>query len=55
MEPRLKILKKNFSIDIHEAVLQPIGAFVYCKRHAAATVAGMQNSGSSTRRRRVRN
>jgi len=50
-----KIILKNFSINIHEAVLQPIGAFVYCKRHAAATVAGRQNSEISTRRRRLRN
>ena len=50
-----KIILKNFIINIHEAVLQPIGAFVYCKRHAAATVAGRQNSGISTRRRRLRN
>ena len=25
-----KIILKNFSINIHEAVLQPIAAFVYC-------------------------
>jgi len=26
----------NFSVNIHEAVLQPIAAFVYCNRQAAA-------------------
>jgi len=50
-----EIILNNFSINIHEAVLQPIGAFVYCKRHAAATVAGRQNSGISTCRRRLHN
>jgi len=34
-------------------VLQPVGAFVYCKRHAAATVAGRQNLRISTRHRRL--
>jgi len=28
--------QNNFSMNIHEAVLQPIGAFVYCNRQAAA-------------------
>jgi len=31
-----KIILKNFSINIHKAVLQPITAFVYCNRQAAA-------------------
>ena len=26
----------NFSMNIHEAVLQPIAAFVYCNRQPAA-------------------
>jgi len=26
--------KNNFSMNIHEAVLQPIAAFVYCNRQA---------------------
>jgi len=26
----------NFSMNIHETVLQPIAAFVYCNRHTAA-------------------
>ena len=30
-ETTSKIILKNFSINIHEAVLQPIDAFVYCK------------------------
>jgi len=36
MEPRLKWNKNNFSMNIHEAVSQPIGAFAYCNRQAAA-------------------
>ena len=28
--------QNNFSTNIHEAVLQPIAAFVYRNRHAAA-------------------
>ena len=31
-----KIILKNFSINIHAAVLQPIAAFVYCNPKAAA-------------------
>jgi len=32
-------------MNIHEAVLQPITAFVYCNRHAAAAaIAGRQTS-----------
>jgi len=31
-----KIILKNFSINVHEAVLQPIAAFMYCNHHAAA-------------------
>ena len=32
-------------MNIHEAVLQPIAAFVYCNRHAAAAaVAGRKTS-----------
>jgi len=56
-----KIILKNFSINIHEAVLQPTAAFVYCKcnRHAAAAaVAGRQTSWISARHaasRRLRN
>jgi len=63
MEPRLKLVErvlfyhgttskiilKNFSINIHEAVLQSIDAFIYCNQQA---VAGRQNSEISTRRRR---
>ena len=39
-------------MNIHEAVLQPIAAFVYCNRQAAAeqqTVAGRQKSEISAR------
>ena len=36
-------------MNIHEAVLQPIAAFVYCNRQAAAVVAGRQKSEISTR------
>jgi len=28
--------QNNFSMNIHEAVLQPIAAFVHCHRQAAA-------------------
>jgi len=35
-----KIILKNFSINIHEAVLQPIAAFVYCNPRQQQTVAG---------------
>ena len=34
MEPHLKW--NNFSMNIYEAVLQPIAAFVYCNGQAAA-------------------
>ena len=38
-------------MNIHEAVLQPIAAFVYCNRHAAAAavVAGRQTLEISAR------
>jgi len=46
-------------MSIHEAVLQPIAAFVYCNRHAAAAaVAGRQTSEISARHatsKRLRN
>jgi len=50
-----KIILKNFSINIHEAVLQPIAAFVYCNSRQQQTVAGRQKMEISTRRRRLRN
>jgi len=28
--------QNNFSMNIHEAMLQPIAAFIYCNRQAAA-------------------
>jgi len=28
--------QNNFSMNIHETVLQPVTAFMYCNRHAAA-------------------
>ena len=37
-------------MNIHEAVLQPIAAFVYCNRHAAAGRRGRQTSEISARR-----
>jgi len=51
MEPRLKlptskIILKNFSMNIHEAVLQPIAACVYCNRHAAADRRRQTNVGN---------
>jgi len=56
MEPPLKLfILKNFSINIHEAVLQPISAFVYCNPRQQQAVAGSQKSEISTRRRRLRN
>jgi len=46
-------------MNMHEAVLRPIAAFVYCNRHAAAAaVAGRQKSEISARHaasRRLRN
>jgi len=50
-----KIILKNFSINIHEAVLQPIAAFVYCDPRQQQAVAGSQKSETSTRRRRLHN
>ena len=50
-----KISLKNFSINIHEAVLQPIAAFVYCNPRQQQAVAGRQKSEISTRRSRLRN
>jgi len=55
MEPPLKLKKKNFSINIYEAVWQPVAAFVYCNPRQQQAVAGRQNSEISTRRRRLRN
>jgi len=39
----------NFSMNIHEAVLQPIAAFVYCNRQAAAFRARWRSTCSSSR------
>jgi len=40
-----KIILKNFSMNIHGTMLQPIAAFVYCNLHAAAAaVASRQTS-----------
>jgi len=50
-----KIILKNFSINIQEAVLQPIAAFVYCNPRQQQAVTGRQKSEISTRRRRLRN
>ena len=50
-----KIILKDFSINIHEAVLQPIAAFVYCNPRQQQAVTGRQKSEISTRHRRVRN
>jgi len=36
-------------MNIHEAVLQPIAAFVYCNRHAAAGRPDRQTSEISAR------
>ena len=41
-----KIISKNFSMNIHEAVLQPIAAFVYCNRQAAACRRQQTNVGN---------
>jgi len=50
-----KIILKNFIINIHEAVLQPIAAFVYYNPRQQQAVAGRQKSEISTRRRRMCN
>jgi len=53
-----KIILKNFSINIHEAVLQKlqtIAAFVYCNPGQQQAVAVRQKSEISTRCRRLRN
>ena len=42
-------------MNIHEAVLQPIAAFVYVIAMQQQAVAGRQKSEISTRRRRLRN
>jgi len=42
-------------MNIHEAVLQPIAAFVYCNPRQQQVVAGRQKSEICTRRRRLRN
>jgi len=44
-----KIILKNFSINIHETVLQPIAAFVYCNPRQQQAVAGRQKSEISAR------
>ena len=49
----MEIILKNFSINIHEAVLQPIAAFVYCNPRQQQAVAGRQKSEISTRRKRA--
>jgi len=36
-------------MNIHEAVLQPIAAFVYCNRQQQQAVAGRQKTEISTR------
>ena len=54
-ETASKIILKNFSINIHEAVLHAIAAFVYYNPRQQQAVASTQKSEISTRRRRLRN
>jgi len=51
----LSLILKNFSINIHEAVLHAIAAFVYYNPRQQQAVASTQKSEISTRRRRLRN